>query len=237
MISWSRRAALRCANSPRFASQDHVHLRRLEYQIESQKLPMNSLRCTSQISAPLQFLRCESPSPVERQPFHTLNFNHDRAVSDMARQLLLKPRTPVLGNPAVSCLHILPRNGKLTVCSCHSLSNSGLRLHSNNIPQTYRAWAVPLVGWGAGVGILAGLFLSNTPIFKNDVLTKLPIVCDSLCTNWFMCIGNLKLTICDHRNRLDRIGKTRRHRRTSGTRSTVLECGACLLCTSSNQPQ
>ncbi|PVF97720.1 hypothetical protein CPB86DRAFT_706445, partial [Serendipita vermifera] len=41
-----------------------------------------------------------------------------------------------------------------------------------------RAWRFPLAVWGVSTGITLSLLLSNTPIFKKDVLIKIPVFGD-----------------------------------------------------------
>jgi hypothetical protein len=64
--------------------------------------------------------------------------------------------------------------------SCHMCERFpfGLTYVGGNSPdeQAIRAWNGTLAWWGVGIGISASLLLSNTPIFKNDVLIKIPVV-------------------------------------------------------------
>ncbi|KAG8751233.1 hypothetical protein FRC14_008056 [Serendipita sp. 396] len=39
----------------------------------------------------------------------------------------------------------------------------------------FQSWRPALALWGVGTGVTLSLLLSNTPIFKNDVLTKIPL--------------------------------------------------------------
>ncbi|KAG8863232.1 hypothetical protein FRC20_010847 [Serendipita sp. 405] len=41
--------------------------------------------------------------------------------------------------------------------------------------QGFQSWRPALALWGVGTGVTLSLLLSNTPIFKNDVLTKIPL--------------------------------------------------------------
>ncbi|KAG8801633.1 hypothetical protein FRC17_006596 [Serendipita sp. 399] len=41
-----------------------------------------------------------------------------------------------------------------------------------------KSWQPSLAIWGVGIGVTVSLLLSNTPIFKNDVLSKIPVVGD-----------------------------------------------------------
>ncbi|KIM32487.1 hypothetical protein M408DRAFT_327035 [Serendipita vermifera MAFF 305830] len=42
--------------------------------------------------------------------------------------------------------------------------------------SSLKAWNPALLFWGIGTGATLTLLLSNTPIFKKDVLIKLPVV-------------------------------------------------------------
>ncbi|OCF38021.1 ubiquinol-cytochrome c reductase subunit 10 [Kwoniella heveanensis BCC8398] len=37
-------------------------------------------------------------------------------------------------------------------------------------------WRTPLVFWGVAAGAAVSLFLSDVPLFKKDVLIKIPVV-------------------------------------------------------------
>lgn len=43
-------------------------------------------------------------------------------------------------------------------------------------PEVIAKYQPTLIAWGAGVGVAATLFLSSVPIFKADVLDKIPVV-------------------------------------------------------------
>lgn len=40
----------------------------------------------------------------------------------------------------------------------------------------FKQWTPSLALWGVGVGATVSLLLSNTPIFQNDVLKKIPLL-------------------------------------------------------------
>ncbi|ORX35363.1 cytochrome b-c1 complex subunit 10 [Kockovaella imperatae] len=45
-------------------------------------------------------------------------------------------------------------------------------------PERLAGFRGPLVMWGFGIGVTVSLFLSSVPIFKRDVLQKVPVLGD-----------------------------------------------------------
>ncbi|WVR00089.1 hypothetical protein IAU59_007231 [Kwoniella sp. CBS 9459] len=43
-------------------------------------------------------------------------------------------------------------------------------------PERLMGWRTPLIFWGVAGGAAVSLFLSDVPLFKKDVLIKIPVV-------------------------------------------------------------
>nr|XP_018261012.1 ubiquinol-cytochrome c reductase subunit 10 [Kwoniella dejecticola CBS 10117]OBR83170.1 ubiquinol-cytochrome c reductase subunit 10 [Kwoniella dejecticola CBS 10117] len=43
-------------------------------------------------------------------------------------------------------------------------------------PERLRGWTTPLMIWGVAAGGAVSLFLSDVPLFRKDVLIKVPVV-------------------------------------------------------------